>query len=287
MSLALDPAGAGYSYGYLDADTKRHIRRALLKAIAIPGHQVPFASRELPIAQGWGTGGIQITASLIGPQDRLKVIDQGADDTVNAVSIRRFFARMCGVETTTDTTAATLIQSRHRLPETPLTEGQIIVYQVPIPEPLRWLEPRTAETLRRHGYAEYGAMHVRLYEDVARYGEIATSYDYPVMVGGRYLSSPSPIPKYDTPRLNRLPALQLFGAGRERRIYAIPPYTDVKPLGFSDHPFTIVLPDQPCALCGAKGIYLDELIVDDEGGRRYICSDTDHCLRRREAGYGP
>ncbi|MDW8445273.1 MAG: alpha-D-ribose 1-methylphosphonate 5-phosphate C-P-lyase PhnJ [Acetobacteraceae bacterium] len=26
------------------------IRRALLKALAIPGHQVPFASREMPLA---------------------------------------------------------------------------------------------------------------------------------------------------------------------------------------------------------------------------------------------
>ncbi|MDW8469526.1 MAG: alpha-D-ribose 1-methylphosphonate 5-phosphate C-P-lyase PhnJ [Burkholderiales bacterium] len=30
----------------------------------------------------------------------LKVIDQGADDTVNAVNIRRFFARTAGVATT-------------------------------------------------------------------------------------------------------------------------------------------------------------------------------------------
>ncbi len=39
---------------------------------------------------GWGTGGIQLTASVIGVSegDVLKVIDQGADDTTNAVSIR-------------------------------------------------------------------------------------------------------------------------------------------------------------------------------------------------------
>ena len=69
------------------------IRRAILKAVAIPGYQVPFGSREMPLSYGWGTGGVQVTASVIGPDDVLKVIDQGADDTTNAVSIRQFFAR--------------------------------------------------------------------------------------------------------------------------------------------------------------------------------------------------
>ena len=35
---------------------------------------------------------------------------------------------------------ATVIQTRHRIPETPLREGQILVYQVPMPEPLFRLE---------------------------------------------------------------------------------------------------------------------------------------------------
>ena len=83
----------GYNFAYLDEGTKRMIRRALLKAVAIPGYQVPFASREMPMPFGWGTGGIQITASIIGRDDVLKVIDQGADDTTNAVSIRGFFRR--------------------------------------------------------------------------------------------------------------------------------------------------------------------------------------------------
>ena len=78
----------GYNFAYLDEQTKRMIRRAILKGIAIPGYQVPFASREMPMPYGWGTGGVQVTASIIGPKDVLKVIDQGADDTTNAVSIR-------------------------------------------------------------------------------------------------------------------------------------------------------------------------------------------------------
>ena len=82
-----------YNFAYLDEQTKRMIRRAILKAIAIPGYQVPFASREMPMPYGWGTGGVQVTAAILGPDDVLKVIDQGSDDTTNAISIRKFFAQ--------------------------------------------------------------------------------------------------------------------------------------------------------------------------------------------------
>jgi Uncharacterized enzyme of phosphonate metabolism len=272
----------GYNFAYLDEQTKRMIRRAILKAVAIPGYQVPFGSREMPLPYGWGTGGIQVTAAVIGPDDRLKVIDQGADDTTNAVSIRRFFARTAGVATTERTAEATVIQTRHRIPETPLREGQILVYQVPIPEPLRWLEPRETETRKMHALADYGAMHVKLYEDIARFGRIATTYDYPVLVNGRYLMRPSPIPKFDNPKMHMNPALQLFGAGREKRIYAVPPYTDVKSLDFEDHPFEVQTWDQACALCGSSDSFLDEVVTDDKGGRMYVCSDTDHCADRQQ-----
>jgi alpha-D-ribose 1-methylphosphonate 5-phosphate C-P lyase len=168
-----------YNFAYIDEQTKRMIRRAILKAIAIPGYQVPFASREMPMPYGWGTGGVQVTAAILGPDDVLKVIDQGADDTTNAVSIRAFFARTANVAVTTETSAATIIQTRHRIPEKTLTEDQVLVYQVPIPEPLRFLEPRETETRIMHALSEYGLMHVKLYEDIARHGHIATSYDYP------------------------------------------------------------------------------------------------------------
>ena len=274
---------AGYNFAYLDEQTKRMIRRALLKAVAIPGYQVPFGSREMPLPYGWGTGGIQVTASVIGRDDVLKVIDQGADDTTNAISIRRFFARTAGVATTERTRAATIIQTRHRIPETPLTAGQIIVYQVPIPEPLRWLEPRETETRVMHALSEYGGLHVSFYEDIARHGRIATSYDYPVMVNDRYVMRPSPIPKFDNPKMDMSPALQLFGAGREKRIYAVPPYTRVKSLDFEDHPFTVESWDHACALCGAGDSYLDEVITDDRGTRMFVCSDTEYCRDRLAA----
>jgi alpha-D-ribose 1-methylphosphonate 5-phosphate C-P lyase len=271
-----------YNFAYLDEDTKRMIRRALLKAVAVPGYQVPFASREMPMPYGWGTGGVQVTAACLMPEDVLKVIDQGADDTTNAVSIRRFFQKTAGVATTESTPEATIIQTRHRIPETPLTEGQILVFQVPIPEPLRFLEPRETETRKMHELEEYGLMHVKLYEDIARHGQIATSYDYPVKVQGRYVMDPSPIPKFDNPKLNASPALHLFGAGREQRIYALPPFTEVISLDFDDHPFEASKADHACDLCGAEGSYLDEVIMDDQGRRMFVCSDTDFCRSRRE-----
>ena len=36
---------SGYNFAYLDEQTKRMIRRAILKAVAIPGYQVPFGGR--------------------------------------------------------------------------------------------------------------------------------------------------------------------------------------------------------------------------------------------------
>ena len=272
----------GYNFAYLDEQTKRMIRRALLKAVAIPGHQVPFGSREMPLPYGWGTGGIQVTAAILGKDDVLKVIDQGADDTTNAVSIRRFFARTAGVATTTRTADATVIQTRHRIPETRLRPDQIIVYQVPSPEPLSRLEPSRAEARQMHALADYGLMHVKLYEDIARLDHVSISYDYPVMVNGRHLMSPSPIPAFDTPKMDGMPALQLFGAGREKRIYAVPPYTSVRPLDFEDHPFRLTRAPHDCALCGATDSYLDEVVTDDRGARMFACSDTDHCAQRRE-----
>jgi alpha-D-ribose 1-methylphosphonate 5-phosphate C-P lyase len=273
----------GYNFAYLDESTKRMIRRAILKGVAIPGHQVPFGSREMPLPYGWGTGGIQVTASILGPSDVLKVIDQGADDTTNAVSIRAFFRRVAGVATTERTADASVIQTRHRIPERTLTEKQVLVYQVPMPEPLFRLESRVAETRRMHALADYGLMHVKLYEDIARHGHIATSYNYPVMVNGRYLMAPSPIPAFDNPKMDRMPALQLFGAGREKRIYAVPPYTPVRSLDFDDHPFRPIRAPQTCALCGSRESYLDEVLTDDKGGRIFVCSDTDYCAERQAA----
>ena len=102
-----------------------------------------------------------------------------------------------------------------------------------------------------HALAEYGVMQVQLYENIARHGRIATSLRLSG-AGQRALhDEPSPIPKFDNPKLDRIPALQLFGAGREKRIYAVPPYTPVKSLDFDDHPSTIETLDRAPARCAA------------------------------------
>ena len=278
----------GYNFAYLDEQTKRMIRRAILKAVAIPGHQVPFGSREMPLPYGWGTGGIQVTASVLGAADTLKVIDQGADDTTNAVSIRRFFAQVADVATTEETGEATIIQTRHRIPEKPLKAGQILVFQVPQPEPLRGLETRETETRAMHAYEEYGLQYVSLYESVAAHGYIASTVGYPTMIEERYLMSPSPIPKFDNPKMGGNEAILLFGAGREKRIYAVPPHTTVRSLDFDDYPFETQTWEETCALCAAADSYLDEVILDDAGERMFVCSDSHHCAERRAEGHaGP
>jgi len=274
----------GNHFAFLDEGSKREIRRAALKAVCIPGYQVPFASREMPVARGWGTGGLQLTLSLIGRGDVLKVIDQGADDSVNAVSIRRLVAGTTGVATTEKTEEATLIQSRHRIPETPLGAHQVLVLQVPIPEPLRFVEPREEVTRRLHAEKEYTGAWLVLFEEIMRHGSVIGGSDHPVSVHDRYVMAPSPIPRFDNRKMDQSEALILLGAGREKKIYAVPPYCRVVSLAFDDHPFAVERSTgNTCALCGATGVYLDEMIDESNGARSWQCNDTSFCRQRRES----
>ena len=272
-----------YNFAYLDEGSKREIRRASLKAVAIPGYQTPFGSRELPIGRGWGTGGIQLTLSLIGPNDVLKVIDQGSDDSVNAVSIKKLVGICTDVKTTTDTREATLIQTRHRIPEIPMTNGQILVLQVPLPEPLRIVEPREEISKKMHAEKDYAPMWLQLFESIVKYKKVTTASEYPCIVEGRYMMNPSPIPKFDNPKLHKASCLYLFGAGREKKIYAIPPYTEVVSLEFDDVPFEKEnFKGKQCRLCGSSHTYLDEVFDRRTGEKRYQCSDTSYCAAAAE-----
>lgn len=268
-------------FAFFDEGSKREIRRATLKAIALPGYQVPFASREMPIARGWGTGGLQITLSLIGTDDVLKVIDQGSDESVNAVNIKKLVQDTTGVQVTDHTEDATLIQSRHRIPEQPLRPDQILVLQVPTPEPLRAVEPSEYVTKRLHAEKEYSGAYLVLFEEIIRYGHMATGADHPVMVNDRYVMAPSPIPRFDNPKMNMSEALILLGAGREKKIYAVPPYTRVVSLDFEDHPFERErFEGKSCRLCGATGVFLDEIEDRAQGKTVFQCNDSDWCLKR-------
>ena len=137
-----------------------------------------------------------------------------------------------------------------------------------------------------HALGEYGLMHVKLYEDIARHGHIATTYAYPVKVDGRYVMDPSPTPKFDNPKMDNCAALQLFGAGREKRIYAIPPHTSVVSPRFRGPSVRgRSASTQPCALCGADEVYLDEIVTRRQG--RPHVRLLRHRLLRNPPGAGP
>lgn len=274
------------SYGFLDASAKRELRRKMLKAIAVPGCQMPYASREVPMARGWGTGGLQVSCTLINPTTTLKVIDQGADDSVNAASIRRFLARVSGAPTTMDTLDADLIQSRHRIPEEVLREDQVLVLQVPNPEPLRSVQPNMSIARQMHADADYGRMWLQLYEQIVRSGRVMQGASYPSLVNGRFVMTPSPIPRWDVPKLNMANHLTILSAGREKRLFAVPPFTTVEPLVFDDVPYRVEdHGDLTCIRSGAKGYFMNE-IPQDDGTSTYEVSDSELGVKTIRKGEG-
>jgi alpha-D-ribose 1-methylphosphonate 5-phosphate C-P lyase len=280
MTDLLNQLGAAHEqqqFGILDEYSKREIRRAILTAVAVPGYQVPFGSREMPVARGWGSGGLQLTLAVISPSDVIKVIDQGDDQGVNAVNLRRLIVQSTKVPETTTASDASIVQSRHRIPEDGLDEQDILILQVPVPEPLRGVERDMRELSRMHAEADYSKMWVSLYEDKVRNGVITQTTGYPCLVNDRYVIATTPIPRWDIPRLDQSPFLTLFGAGREKRIYAVPPYTAVTPLTFEDVPFEVEhTPGASCGQCGSNKTFLVEIPGPTS---RWVCSDTDWCER--------
>lgn len=231
------------------------------------------------MARGWGTGGLQVSLTLINPKTCVKVIDQGADDSVNAASIRRFLARVSGVHVTTDTLQANLIQSRHRIPEEKLTDTQVLVLQVPNPEPLRPVQPNMSEARQMHADADYGRMWLQLYEQIVRAGRVMQGASYPSLVNGRHVMTPSPIPRWDVPKLDMARHLTILSAGREKRIYAVPPFTKVEPLVFDDVPYQVEdHADLTCFRSGARGFFMNE-IPQDDGTSLHEVSDSDYGVK--------
>ncbi len=277
-----------YPFGFLDEYAKKEIRRTILKAVAIPGYQVPYSSREMPMGRGFGTGGLQLTLALIGKGETLKVIDQGSDDSVNAVNLRSFIEMTCpGIDTTTRTQDADIIQTRHRVPEMPLREDQLLVLQVPYPDPLVIVEASEDKRKQMHAEADYSRLLVKLYEDIVKFDEITISHRYPTRINDRYVIDPSPIPRWDVPKLHQSAALMLFGAGREKKIYAVPPYTNAEPLAFDDIPFRVEdFTDaqgarRACQRCGCTVSFLDEFVDSTSGQQVYQCSDNDWCEQQQ------
>jgi alpha-D-ribose 1-methylphosphonate 5-phosphate C-P lyase len=276
MSVAelTKPHGSPEPYAYLDEVSKREVRRAILKAVALPGHQIPFSSREMPIARGWGSGALQVTLSVVGPDDIVKVIDQGDDASLNAQAMRSLIATTAECEQTTRTIEATIVQSRHRIPETPLRSDQLLVLQVPQPDPLRRLAGDSATAAALHAEGDHTLAWLERYEDEVRRGGGATGAGHPVLVNGKVLMGPSPIPPYDIPRLDDLPHPVLFGAGRLARVMALPPHSHVRPLSFDDREFQIPDPGVACAGCHSTTSHRIESTVHPG---TWWCSDTDFC----------
>jgi alpha-D-ribose 1-methylphosphonate 5-phosphate C-P lyase len=265
---------SSYNYGFIDETTKKEVRRKMLKAVCIPGYQVPYSSPEMPISRGWGTGGLHLTLSLIGKRDVFKIIDQGSDASVNACNLREFVSMMTGCEVTFDTDRATIIQTRHRVPEEILSEKQILVLQVPQPEVLRSVERHEYRTRQMHAEADYARIWVSLYEAYVRFGALMRGSGYPIRINGRYIATPSPIPRWDVPNLNMADCLYLFGAGREKRIHAIPPHTRVEPLEFEDVKFRVEeFENIRCSVSGDDRAFLDE-IFDSESRRKHVINDS-------------
>ena len=104
-------------------------------------------------------------------------------------------------------------------------------------------------------------------------------------VNRHYAMTPSPIPRWDVPRLSFSANLNLFGAGREKKIFAVPPYTEVTPLQFADKRFSV----EPftdgdgtrlaCAKCGSTDSFLDEIYLPG-GIKTFMCSDTEYCRKQ-------
>lgn len=267
----------------LDEQAKREVRRATLSAVCIPGYQVPFGSREMPVARGWGSGGLQVTSAIGGPGDVVKVIDQGDEEGVNAVNLRRLVRATLACDTSADTRDVSIVQSRHRIPEDRMSEDQILVLQVPNSEPLRGVEKSVRECNRMHAEADYSRIWVKMYEDLVTGGVVNQGAGYPVMVNGRYLMAPSPIPRWDVPRLDHSDHLTVLSHGRDKKIYAVPPHTPVCPVTFDDVPFEVEhVEGGACALCGST----DTFMVQTSDGR-YLCSDVEWCQRVRQDDVDP
>ena len=95
--------------------------------------------------------------------------NQGDDQGVNAVNLRRLIVSSTGIPETTVAAESTIVQTRHRIPEDGLDTEHILILQVPVPEPLRGVERDMRELARMHAEADYSKMWVSLYALLIRH----------------------------------------------------------------------------------------------------------------------
>ncbi len=224
----------------MDEGAKREVRRALLKAVALPGHQVPFASPELPIARGWGTGGLQVTMSLIGPRRR-------AQDHRPGLRRKRERGKPAQAPGGHHGGAHHLRLPGGNPPAVPAPPagdphdrgtgcrpaGAAPRARCAWWSPARW---KRGECTPRETTRGCGCPSTRT---SSRTGPCPSSWGYPCRVNDSYIMSPPRCRAGTCPGCTMARHLTLLGAGREKRVYAVPPYTSVRPLEFEDLPFTV------------------------------------------------
>jgi alpha-D-ribose 1-methylphosphonate 5-phosphate C-P lyase len=124
-----------------------------------------------------------------------------------------------------------------------------------------------------HADADYGRLWLTLYEQIVRSGRVMQGAAYPSLVNGRHVMAPSPIPRWDVPKLHMAQHLTILSAGREKRLYAVPPFTKVEPLVFDDVPYRVE--DHgglTCHRSGLKGFFMNE--IPQDGGAAFEVSDS-------------
>ncbi len=235
--------------------SRSQVQTYRMKAVAVPGYQVPFGGREMPLPYGWGTGGIQVTAAIIGRDDTAEG-DRPGRRRHDQCRLDPPLLRACGLTSPRPRTRKKRPSSRRAIacPRRPSKDGQILVFQVPIPEPLRMLEPRETETRTLHALSEYGVMQVSLYESIARHGRIAKTYNYPVHGERALHHEPLADPEVRQPQA-RPQRRRCSSTAPAARSASMPcrRYTPVKSLDFDDHPFEIETWSECCALLRLHG----------------------------------
>jgi alpha-D-ribose 1-methylphosphonate 5-phosphate C-P lyase len=168
-----------------------------------------------------------------------------------------------------------------------MTERQILILQVPQPEILRGVERHEARTRMMHAEADYAKIWVTLYEAYVRSGTLRSGAGHPILVNERYVATPSPIPSWDVPNLSMARCLYLFGAGREKRIHAIPPFTPVRPLEFEDIRFKVEeFIGVKCSVTGEDKAFMDQLYKEDFS-RTWVINDSNFMDKLRTGNRPP
>ena len=167
-----------------------------------------------------------------------------------------------------------------------MREDQVLVLQVPNPEPLRSVQPNISIARQMHADADYGRMWLQLYEQLVRSGRVMQGASYPSLVHGRHVMTPSPIPRWDVPKLHMAKHLTILSAGREKRIFAVPPYTRVEPLVFSDVPYKVEdHADLTCSRSGTRGFFMNEIPLED-GSSSFEVSDSEWGVKTIQSNEG-